>query len=252
MRLAVVSDVHANLPALRAVARDAAAAGVDSWLFLGDAVGYGPHPNECVEEIAALGAACVAGNHDLMAVGALPLHGTTLALESLAWTRRVLTSGTGAALASWPRSRSYAGVDLAHGSPADPQEYVRGSERAATLLDELGGGSTLLLLGHTHEPWAFARRAGTLALGRAAVVPLARGERHVLNPGSVGQSRARSPDARYLLLDLDARVADFRAVPYDATAVGAALAAAGLPEGSWHLRPPRFERARDRMRRLRP
>ena len=95
MRFAILSDIHGNLPALEAALELFARAGVDRYLCAGDLVGYGPFPNECVERIAELGAVCVAGNHDLIALGRLSDDRCIpLARNSLRWTREVLTPAT--------------------------------------------------------------------------------------------------------------------------------------------------------------
>lgn len=251
MRFAVLSDVHGNLHALRAVLDALASADVDAYLCLGDTVGYGPYPNECIDTVAGLGATTVAGNHDLIALGELSdVRCTTLARDSLRWTTRMLAEQSRQCLAGLPILAGAPGIVLAHGSPEDPQEYVRSVDRANELLDrlpEVGTDPEVLLLGHTHEPWAHARHGGTLLRGRAGTVALTPGDRHLLNPGSVGQSRDRKAHARFLILDLDERLAHFGAVYYDVAGCRAALRRAGLPENSHHIRPPRLERVRRRL-----
>ena len=197
MRLGLLSDVHANLPALQVAIARLRAEGVDAWVCPGDLVGYGPHPNECVETIAGLEPICVAGNHELMLLGALP---TTcagwLARRSTVWTRDVVRSDVRSYLADLPRTADVGGVVVAHGSPEDAEEYVRTEGRAAVLLDSLPTGGTLVL-GHTHRPWLYGRAAGSLFPGAVpgapgtAVLPLAAGGSFLVNPGAVGQSRER-------------------------------------------------------------
>lgn len=137
MRYAVLSDVHANLPALRAVlgALEGLAERIDRHLVTGDLVGYGAFPNETVELIASLDPVVVAGNHDLMAIGALShARAGALARRTLEWTASVLSSPSRAYLASLPRTAVVGDALLAHGSIDDPQEYVRTSRRAGELL----------------------------------------------------------------------------------------------------------------------
>lgn len=251
MRYGVISDVHGNLHALRAVLAVLAREGVDAYLCLGDTVGYGAFPNECVAAVTGLSGAAVAGNHDLIAL-ALLSDGrcTPLARESLRWTSRVLTDETHQRLAALPICAVAPGIVLAHGSPDDPQEYVRSPGRADELLDRLPSvrtDSDVLLLGHTHEPWAYARHGGTLLRGAAGMVALRPGETHLLNPGSVGQSRDQLARARFLVLDLDERFAHFRAVRYDVAGCRAALRRAGLFSRSHHIRPPHLQRLRQRL-----
>jgi len=244
MRLGVLADVHANLPALEAALRALERAGVDRLVCLGDLVGYGPAPDAVVERIAELGVLCVAGNHDLMAVGALPMdRAGGLARRTLEWTARVLDRETRAYLERLPRLASPGGgVVLAHGALEDPQRYVRTAQDAAEQLARLAREhprASLLLVGHTHVAHAVGERAGRVLHGGTGEVVLPRGERALLNPGSVGQSRRFSPAARVLVLDLGARTASFEAVAYDTREARKALRAERLPRGALHRNPYR-------------
>jgi len=258
MRIGLVSDVHANLFALRAAITRLRADGVDAWVCAGDLVGYGPHPDECVETIAELGPTCVAGNHELMVLGELPdSRAGRLARESIAWTRTVVRDDVRAHLAALPRTAETAGMLVAHGSPGDPEEYVRTEGRAAALLGSLSGGR-LLVLGHTHRPWLYGADAGSLfpagapAAPGSADVPLTADGRYLVNPGAVGQSRERErrPLARFALLDLERSHVRFYAEPYDDAATRAALRARRLPPDAVHVRPGRVAKATRRGRRL--
>jgi len=238
MRYAVLADIHANLPALRAALEACRRRGVDGYVVAGDLVGYGPEPNACVDVVASLDAVCVAGNHDLMALGRLSDERCIpLARESLAWTRRVLREDVRAFLAGLPgRAEAPGGVTVAHGSLDDPQRYVRRRHDAAEQLGQLapGGGLRVLVLGHTHIPLAYTPSGPRPARG---VVRLAADAVALLNPGAVGQSRELRARARALILDLDRRSAEFLRVPYDVAACERALTAAGLSPRSCHLRP---------------
>ncbi len=249
-RWAVISDVHANLTALRAVLDDAERRGADAVLHLGDLVGYGGWPDETVRlatEVAAVG---VAGNHDLIATGRLSdAKAGALAKETLRWTAGQLSGETARSLAELPTTAAHDGALLAHGSPDDPEEYVRNAHRARELLvEQLPGGADLLLLGHTHVPWAVSAERGVLLRDGTGRVELGQGP-HLLNPGSVGQSRARSLAARYLLLDRAAGTADYIAVPYDVQTCKRRLAEVGLPPGTYRLRQPLYRRLVGRARR---
>src|SRR3954454_11739774 len=146
MRVGLLSDVHANLPALRAAVARLRAEGVDAWVCAGDLVGYGPHPNECVEAVAELEPVAVAGNHELMLLGALPeTRAGWLARRSIGWTREVVRADVRAYLDALPRTAAAADVAVAHGSPDDPEEYVRSEARAAALLGSLQAQHLLVL-----------------------------------------------------------------------------------------------------------
>ncbi len=241
MRYAIVGDVHANMPALRAVLAELADERVDAYLCPGDLVGYGPMPNEVVAAMAALDAITVAGNHDLIALGELSTDRCSpLARRTLEWTREALDDSARAALGALPPSARADGVLIAHGSVDDPQEYVRTAEQAHAQLERMrsvDGDAQVLLLGHTHVPMAVGERSGQLLLGRAGTVRFDGGERMLLNAGSIGQSRDQRPRARYAIVDTDRAEAVFRAVRYDTAAVQRALREAGLPEDAHHARP---------------
>ncbi len=249
MRYLVMSDIHGNAHALRAVLDSVATDGIEKVLCLGDIVGYGPFPNECVDTIRALGAVTVAGNHELLALGRLSDERCgQLARQTTAWTRSALVERTREHIAGLPTRARVGDVALAHGSPDDPEQYVRSSDRARDILERLTmdePGCRLLLLGHTHQPWAFGSRSGTLLRGpRTGVVRLDAAQRYIVNPGSVGQSRDRTVAARFLLLDPDRNEAVFRSVPYDVRGHVDALRDAGLPPGSHHMTPSTRDVAR--------
>jgi len=239
MRYGVLADVHGNLDALRAVLRALEQHDVDGYLFVGDLVGYGPYPNECIAEMAALGAICVAGNHDLIALGQMSDNRCIeLARNSLRWTREVLGADERAFLEALPRRAFvHGGIVLAHGALDDPQEYTSTEPQALAQLAEIEDhdGAHILVLGHTHRPMAYARRAGWLRPDGACTLPP--GDAVLLNPGSAGQSRELRARARFAVLDLDARRVEFFAIPYDIGACRSALRRVGLSPASCHLRP---------------
>jgi predicted phosphodiesterase len=254
MRYGVLADVHGNLHALRAVVDVLERAGVDRFLVAGDLVGYGPEPNRCVEVVAALDSLCVAGNHDLIVLGRLSDDRCIpMARETLRWSRQVLSDDALAFLSQLPlRCVAPGGVVVAHGSLDDPQAYTTRPDEAERQLAGLGAtadDARLLILGHTHRPWAFRPSTGRLPTRRP--VALARDEPMLLNPGAVGQSRELRARARCMLLDLDAGQATFLALPYDISGCRAALVRAGLPARSYHLRPSPLGAARRVVRGVR-
>lgn len=252
MRYGILADVHGNLHALRTVLAELDRIGVDRHLVAGDIVGYGPQPNECVELIAGLDAACVAGNHDLIVLGMLSDERCIrLARDSLRWTRATLTLDARDFLAALPlRVEAAGGVVLAHGSLEDPQEYTTRPEQAVRQLARLQRGSEprVLVLGHTHRPWAFGLRSGSRS-SRGAV-GFADEAAFLLNPGAVGQSRELRARARCAVLDVDGSSASLIALPYDVDGCRGALRRAGLAPRSCHLRPSVLGAGRRAVRRL--
>jgi putative phosphoesterase len=228
MRYGVVSDLHANLPALEAVLDALTAERVDAVVCAGDVVGYGPHPNECVARLAAEGIPAVAGNHDLIAIGRLGYERTDgLARRTLEWTRGAIGDDARAYLERLPPLWSDGALLMAHGSVADPEVYVRTEDEAAQQLATLDGEQRILVLGHTHVPQRYRDANGRL----------------LLNPGSVGQARERRRLARFAILDTENGEAIPRAIRYDDARTRRALVAAGLPPSAHHRKRTLRDRA---------
>lgn len=229
MRIAVLSDIHANIVALEAVL--AAAGPLDAIWHLGDVVGYGPAPDEVVARLAELGAIGVLGNHDAVAIGdEEPDLFNVDARRAIEWTRDAIAPETRRWLAALPETLVEGDVTLVHGSPREPRwEYVLS---ASTARDNLGAFATRLCLhGHTHVPVAFrsdGRAVRTLSPGDGTRLELGTG-RSLLNPGSVGQPRDGDPRAAYAILDLEADELAWHRVAYDIAATQRAMERLGLP-----------------------
>jgi len=230
MRICVLSDIHANLPALDAVLSDAG--DVDAVWHLGDVVGYGPEPDGVVERLREIGAVGVRGNHDAAAVGGSEIDWFNPdARRAMEWTRAAIAPSTSAWLAALPERLTVGGCDLVHGSPREPLwEYVTSTGVAKANLDLLT--SPIGLHGHTHVPVAWLDDDGNVELVRARdQASLAVGGRRALvNPGSVGQPRDGEPSASYAILDPEAGQVRWHRVAYDIESVQVAMRAAGLPE----------------------
>ena len=231
MRVAVLSDIHANLAALDAVL--AAIPSVDEVWQLGDVVGYGPEPDEVVARLRDIGALGVRGNHDAAAVGGLEIESFNVdARRAMEWTRTAIAADTRAWLAALPERLEREGFTLVHGSPRDPiWEYVTSTPVARAGIAAMD--TPFGLHGHTHVPVAYLEDDGHARddePGRGLADHVRR-HRALLNPGSVGQPRDGIPTASWLLLDTD----DGRRRPGTATAYDVGVGpggdgGAGLPE----------------------
>jgi diadenosine tetraphosphatase ApaH/serine/threonine PP2A family protein phosphatase len=231
MRVAVISDIHANLHALEAVLEGIERETPDEIWCLGDLVGYGPQPNECCDWAAGHTAVCLAGNHDLGVLGTLDIDDFTGdAAAAALWTRDVLDPSAHDYLARLPSSGERGGVGLFHASPRDPVwEYVLTWEAAFAAIE--GSDRELTLVGHSHVPLAIGDGDEGLQGHAPAGTELdLAGGRWLLNPGSVGQPRDGDPNAAWLLLDLDARRASFLREPYDVGRTQAEIRDQGLPD----------------------
>jgi diadenosine tetraphosphatase ApaH/serine/threonine PP2A family protein phosphatase len=230
VRVAVLSDIHANLVALDAVL--AAIPSVDEVWQLGDVVGYGPDPDAVVARLRDIGAIGVRGNHDAAALGGPEIEAFNVdARAAMEWTRTVITDETRAWLRALPDHLEREGFTLVHGSPRDPLwEYVTSVPVARAGMAAMTTPSGLH--GHTHVPIAFVEEDGRLEpMGPGNGSTLAFAGRHVLlNPGSVGQPRDGIPASSWLLLDTDAGTATWRRTAYDVAVVQERMTAAHLPE----------------------
>ena len=229
MRVAILSDIHANLPALQAVL--AALAPYDAVWHLGDVVGYGPEPDAVIERLRAEEALGVCGNHEAAALGRIETSWfNDDARVAIEWTALRLSAASRAWLAALPLKREVAGFTLVHGSPRDPiWEYVASAAVARANLELLPTAHGFI--GHTHDPRVFRESDGRLE----SLVPRAGGElrldgrRSLLNPGSVGQPRDGDPRAGAAILDTEEGTVSWHRVAYDVTVTQGRMRAAGLP-----------------------
>jgi diadenosine tetraphosphatase ApaH/serine/threonine PP2A family protein phosphatase len=235
MRIAAITDVHANLPALEATLAAVDAAGVEEIWCLGDVVGYGAQPDECAALVRERCAVCLVGNHDLAVLGALDVGAfSEAAAAAVWWTRDHVAAATLELLRDLEPRESRAGVALSHASPRDPVwEYVLSTEQADACLD--AQPERIGLIGHSHVALFFARPAdpepGEIRGAHAGDGTLLQldGGGWLINPGSVGQPRDGDPRAAWLELDTEEMTARFHRVEYDVEAAAAAIVAAGLP-----------------------
>jgi diadenosine tetraphosphatase ApaH/serine/threonine PP2A family protein phosphatase len=225
-----VSDVHGNLPALCTVLDDLGS--VDRLVCLGDFVGYGPWPNECVALLREHDVTSIAGNHDLAAIGALPTDEFNPdAAYAAAWTTDQLDDETRRYLESLAPFAETEGITLAHGSPREPVwEYLLSLETAAASFGRFT--TQLCLVGHSHVPCLFVQdpREG---IGGTYAEPGSRyslgAGRCIANPGSVGQPRDRDPRAAYAVYDSEQAVLEWHRVDYDIAATQRRMREVGLP-----------------------
>lgn len=237
MRIAVISDIHANLIALQTVLAAIDARKPDAIWCLGDIVGYGPHPQACIETIRQRAALCLAGNHDLAVTGNLALADfNPVARAAVLWQRQQISDESLAWLAQLAPKAEAEGVTLAHGSPRHPAwEYVNDATTAEANYHAFS--TQLCLIGHSHVAgaWRLQERGGKIKARAVAGSPetpltLSPEAKWLLNPGSVGQPRDHDPRAAFALLDTESKQWNWHRVDYDIDAVAAAIMAAGLPE----------------------
>jgi diadenosine tetraphosphatase ApaH/serine/threonine PP2A family protein phosphatase len=243
MRLALISDIHSNLPALEATLVAIDAAGLETIWCLGDVVGYGADPDACAALVAERCELCLAGNHDLAVLGEIEVEAfSPSAAEGVKWTRDNCAPRTLEFLRGLEPADEGREVGLYHASPRDPiWEYVLELDDAAECLAIQR--RRVSLIGHSHIALHFSTPEtgdetpepgyGTVLGAPAAAgttIQLDGERRWLVNPGSVGQPRDGDPRAAWLELDTGAWTATFQRAEYDIDRAAAAIAAAGLPE----------------------
>jgi diadenosine tetraphosphatase ApaH/serine/threonine PP2A family protein phosphatase len=234
MRYLVLSDIHGNLEALEAVLAHAPP-GLPVWC-LGDIVGYGPRPNQCIERLRALDHESIVGNHDWAVMGRVSIEEFNPdAQASIQWTQRQLTVENLRYLEDLPVSLVRGQFTLVHGSPREPiWEYILYPPIAR--LNFAYFGTPYCFVGHTHVPAVFRFRgqddAGTCEVERLVENgprPLGEG-RLIINPGSVGQPRDGDARASYVIVDVDDLSVEHYRVPYDVETTQRLMAQADLPQ----------------------
>jgi diadenosine tetraphosphatase ApaH/serine/threonine PP2A family protein phosphatase len=230
MRYLIISDIHSNLAAFEAVLSDAGS--FDKVWCLGDLVGYGPEPNECVERLRDLPHICVVGNHDWAALGKMDTEDFNPdARRACLWTREQMSPSNLEYLETLPKSVIEEGFTLVHGSPRHPiWEYILNPSIAEANFEHFD--TRFCLVGHTHVPVIYRdnpNQAGD-ALTPSPDARLVLGEgRLIINPGSVGQPRDGDPCASYAVFDSDELALEYRRIPYPIETTQARMVEKGLP-----------------------
>jgi len=232
LKVFVCSDVHGNMRALQAVLEVYRGERSSDFLFLGDCVGYGAHPDACLDVLITMPRAhLILGNHDAALLDArerAEMNG--LAAGAIGWSERMLERKYVDAIRRKFTMR-YGGThyDAVHASPNHPEEwnYILGALEAEQAF--FAGAFTVCFLGHTHIPALFASGAGEMILDEDVPFRLEPGGRYIVNPGSVGQPRDGDPRAACCVFDTDSGTVTLRRCAYDVAAEAQDIFNAGLP-----------------------
>jgi diadenosine tetraphosphatase ApaH/serine/threonine PP2A family protein phosphatase len=236
MRIALISDIHANLPALDACLSAAERLGAGELAFLGDFVGYGPDPEAVIERVRPLvdaGAVAVLGNHDLAVLKPSKDMNPTAA-EAIAWTRKHLSEDAKSFLARLPFEIRSGDVLFVHADASDPAAwyYVTDAETARASL--MGSTASVTFCGHVHVPAVYCLSATGKMTAHAPVMgvatPLLSQRKWLAVLGSAGQPRDGNPSASFAIYDTDARTITYHRAPYDVEGVAQRIRAMGLPD----------------------
>lgn len=235
MKIAVISDIHGNWEALKAVIREIDSEEIDQVWCLGDVAGYGPQPNECIDELERLSLTAISGNHDLGVIGSIDLEDFNLdGQKAILWQRPRLSSGSLDYLRRLLlKEKPLPNITLVHGSPRDPVwEYLLTPWLADENFEKLD--TTVGFFGHTHLPVIYKKLGDAPA--EALLPPAAKkfilendGARWLINPGSVGQPRDGNPRASYLIFDSEELILEYRRLNYPVGKTQEIMHNVGLP-----------------------
>ncbi len=232
MKVAVTSDVHGNLEALDAVFRDIEKQGTEKIIFLGDVVGYGCNPNECVRNIDKYCEIKLLGNHDYAALGLESTeHFNEAAQESMDWTQGKLKNATIQRLSDFEMEADFLDYHLVHATPGQPEKwhYILNPAQALRQFDNFS--QKVCFVGHSHLPAIFEMDdEGILSHRAEKEMNIKQNCRYIINVGSVGQPRDNDPKACYLLLDTESELIQYRRIEYDIKKTQEKMRRAKMPE----------------------
>lgn len=231
MKIALLSDVHGNLEALQSVLRSITRQHVDRVLFLGDIVGYGANPNECIEAVRETADVILAGNHDWAAIGKSATYSfNPVALAAIRWTENRLQPQHRAFLAALPLQYATDDFLCVHATPQHPEAwgYIIDEDDAAVGFEHFP--QQACFTAHSHYPIIFVRdKTGMPWSENKMEIKLREGLRYIINSGSVGQPRDGNPQASYGIYDGDSREYRRVRVSYDIEGAQKKILGAGLP-----------------------
>ncbi len=236
MRLMIFSDIHGNLEALQAVLADAATRNVHRRICLGDLVGYGPFPEECINLVRGLkNCRCIAGNHDVAALWqASPYGMSSAAREAILWTMNQLSETDKKYLAALPDRLDLADMTFVHANPYNPRGWRYVLDRKYALRSFAATKCRNLFIGHSHRPLVICKKhllsVNLQPVTGSTCFPVNDRRRRIINCGSVGQSRDGNMQACYLIMDSRSKQLEFHRVAYDVEKTARAILDAGLPE----------------------
>jgi len=231
MKIALISDIHSNLEAFQAVMASLAGHDIEKVMFLGDIVGYGANPNECIDLLRSVADYYIAGNHDFAAVDKTDIsYFNPYAQEAVLWTQEVLTIENALFLSSLPLTDTLYDFMVVHSTPLHPElwDYVVSLSNARISFRNFT--QQLCFIGHSHHPGIFIQdSAGRISTEERVTMNFKEGNRYIVNIGSVGQPRDGNPLSSYGLYDTETNEYSLIRVEYNIALAQQKILAAGLP-----------------------
>jgi diadenosine tetraphosphatase ApaH/serine/threonine PP2A family protein phosphatase len=232
MKYGFFSDVHANLEALKACIIDFRAEKLDKLYFLGDAVGYGPFPDECVKLINDVASVKLMGNHDYAALGLMETdYFNQYAAESMGWTKNSISRKTIEIMSNFDIKHVFNDILLVHSSPKEPElwHYILDMDDARESFEYFT--ERICLVGHTHRPYIVCKvDSGDTFLSKQAEETISEDRRYLINIGSLGQPRDGDPRSCYMIYDAATKIIRHKRVAYNVKATQRDMAKIGMPD----------------------
>lgn len=231
MRYGIISDIHGNLEALQAVISACRQEGVRRFYCVGDIVGYGANPNECIEYLQSLKATAVAGNHDWAAIDRLGIEQfNSAAAQAIEWTKKYLTEPSKKYLQQLKLVEEDDGFIIVHGSLNRPEEFLYIQDITHTADTFYLMKKPICFIGHTHVPQVYIKSGHNLQLGNQSTFHIHPEQKIIINVGAVGQPRDGNPMAVYCIYDPDLQRIELKRVAYPIALTQKKMIEAGLPD----------------------
>jgi len=231
MKFLVISDVHSNYDALKAVMQKANRIGYDSVIFLGDAVGYGADPNECIELLREISNVKIIGNHDKAIIDPREIYFfNPVAKEALLWTRSIIKQENVEWLNKLELYYKFEDIAFTHASLSEPESWRYVFSVIDAMYEFKNTSEWLIFFGHTHIPGVFVQQEGEIEYWDGTSFLLESKYRFLVNPGSVGQPRDGDERASFAVLDTEKRLLNIYRVEYNIKRQAEKILKAGLPE----------------------
>jgi len=231
MKYAILGDIHSNLEALQAVLEHSRQQSCTHYVSLGDIVGYGPNPKECLDIVRELNCPVVMGNHDEYCASVLDLTGfNPMAADAIKWTRDRLSEDDREWLRNLKYSRVVESFSIVHATLDLPEKWAYVFDKLAAAASFNYQRTAVCFNGHTHVPVAFVRAATGIQGGMYQKIKIEIGRKYFINAGSIGQPRDRNPAAAYVTYDIPGNTVELQRVEYNYRITQEKIRAAGLPE----------------------
>ena len=236
MKLAVFSDIHGNLEALQTFMKHVSSKGVDRFVCLGDIVGYGANPGECIKLVRNFpNLIIIQGNHDAaVSWDSSPYMMSENAKKAILWSMEILSEEDKKYLTELPLTYRFNNISFSHANPYNPKAWRYVNNRKYALRSFGGCKDKMLFVGHTHTPLVITRlnflQVKMHKPEPETPIPVDKHKRQIFNCGSVGQPRTGSPDLNYLVYDTRKATVTYYKVPYDHNQAGHKILSAGLPK----------------------